>query len=130
MMRPQYHFRPGPDGLMAWDMRKLAAATADLEPEQIPLADIAELDENWWFAHGTAPTPRALADHMQLVQSADRSYPILLDAEGRLMDGMHRIVQALLASDTTVNAIRLPKTPPPDYIGIAPDDLPYDTDAE
>ncbi|MEL6464183.1 MAG: hypothetical protein AAFQ58_04365 [Pseudomonadota bacterium] len=129
-MRPQYHLRDSAQGLMAWDLRKLAATTKHLIPHTIPLTDIAEVDENWWFAHGTTPTPRAIADHMQLVQSANRSYPILLDADGRLMDGMHRIVQALLAGDTTVTAMRLPKTPPPDYIGIAPDDLPCDTDAE
>ncbi|WP_299650107.1 hypothetical protein [uncultured Tateyamaria sp.] len=124
-MRPQYHFRDGPDGLMAWDMRKIAATTEHLTPQSVPLENIAELDENWWFAHGTTPTPRAIAGHMKLIQSADRTYPIILDSEGRLMDGMHRVVQALLAGDTTINAIRLPRTPAPDYIGRDPSDLPY-----
>lgn len=124
-MRPQYHFRDGPDGLMAWDMRKIAAATAHLKPRAVPLSDIAELDEDWWFAHGTTPTPRAIAEHVSQIQSADRTYPIILDAEGRLMDGMHRVVQALLAGDATIQAIRLPQTPTPDYIGIDPNDLPY-----
>ncbi|MEM8655473.1 MAG: hypothetical protein AAGF36_12075 [Pseudomonadota bacterium] len=129
-MRPQYHFRDSAQGLMAWDMRKIADTTQHLTPQNVPLSDIAELDEDWWFAHGTTPTPRAIADHMKLTQLADRSYPIILDAEGRLMDGMHRIVQSLLAGDTTIQAIRLPQTPPPDYIGIDPDDLAYDGDTQ
>lgn len=124
-MRPQYHFRDSPQGLMAWDMRKIAKAAASLPTVEVPLSDIAELDEDWWFAHGGAATPRAIADHMALVAHADRSYPVILDAQSRLMDGMHRIVQALLAGDTTITAIRLPETPPPDYIGVDPDKLPY-----
>ena len=124
-MRPQYHLRDSPQGLMAWDMRKIAHAAASLPTVEVPLSDIAELDEDWWFAHGTTPTPRTIADHMTLVQQVDRAHPIILDGEGRLMDGVHRIVQALLAGDTTIHAIRLPETPPPDYIGVDPDNLPY-----
>jgi len=127
-MRPQYHFRPGPDGLQAWDMRKIVAQTSDLTPYDVALADIAEIDQDWWFANGPTPTPRAIADHMALVQQVDRAYPIILDAEGRLMDGMHRIVQALVAGDTTICAVRLPVTPPPDFVGRAPEDLPYGHD--
>ncbi|WP_299044548.1 hypothetical protein [uncultured Tateyamaria sp.] len=114
---------------MAWDMRKIAAAASHLDPDQVALTDIEELDENWWFAHGTPPTPRAIAGHMKRIRQVDRSHPIILDADGRLMDGMHRVVQALLAGDTMILAIRLPETPPPDYIGVNPDDLPYDVDA-
>ncbi|MEX0369830.1 MAG: hypothetical protein AB3N09_04310 [Tateyamaria sp.] len=113
---------------MAWDICKLVAATDHLVPQMVPLAEIAELDEDWWFAHGTVPTPRALAEHMKLVSNVDRTHPIILDADGRLMDGMHRVVQALLDGETTIAAIRLPETPPPDYIGIDPDDLPYDAE--
>lgn len=127
-MRPQYHFRPSPRGLLAWDMRKIVEASAGLAPEPVQLTDIAELDEDWWFAQNATPTPRAIAHHMKLVKQADRAYPIILDAEGRLMDGMHRIVQALLAGDTKIQAIRLPVTPAPDFIGIDPDDLPYETE--
>lgn len=124
-MRPQYHFRPGPDGLQAWDMVKIVVEYGHLPPEDIALSDIAELDEDWWFAFGDTPTPRALAGHIAQTQAADRSYPIILDASGRLMDGMHRVVQALVAGDTTIKAIRLPHVPVPDYVGVAAKDLPY-----
>ncbi|GGX41613.1 hypothetical protein GCM10007385_06460 [Tateyamaria omphalii] len=126
-MRLQYHFRPSPRGLLAWDMRKIAEASVGLLPQPVRLTEIAEVDENWWFAHNVTPTPRTIAHHMQLVKQANRAYPIILDAEGRLMDGMHRVVQALLAGDTTIQAIRLPVTPAPDFVGIDPDDLPYET---
>ncbi len=127
-MRAQYHFRPGPDGLRAWDMRKIVAQCAHLPVRDVPLSEIAELDEDWWFAHGGTATPRALAAHMAQVAEVDRTFPIVLDAEGRLMDGMHRVVQALLAGAQTVRAVQLAQTPAPDFVGVAPGDLPYGDD--
>ena len=126
---PQYHLRPGPQGLQAWDVRKLIALAAaqQLQPQWVPLADIAELDQRYWFTEpGDDPTPRAIAQHLKLVNAADTAYPILLDAEGRLMDGMHRVVKRLAQGHSTIWAVRLPTTPPPDFVGVAADDLPYD----
>jgi hypothetical protein len=62
---------------------------------------------------------------MALVQQADLAYPVLLCAEGRLMDGMHRLVKALLEQRECVQAVRFPVTPKPDDINVAADDLPY-----
>ncbi|WP_415404624.1 hypothetical protein [Tateyamaria sp. SN3-11] len=125
MIREQYHMRRAANGVDAWDIRKLLMQHGADPVHDVALSDIAELDENWWFDIEGTPTPRALAHHMEMVQQVDRSYPILLDAEGRLMDGMHRVMQALLAGDTTIRAIRLDTTPPPDFTNIAPGDLPY-----
>lgn len=128
-IRPQYHLRPGPQGLQAWDVRKLIALAAaqPLQPEWVPLADIAELDQRYWFSEpGDEPTPRAIAEHLKLVDAADTTYPIVLDAEGRLMDGMHRAVQRLAQGHSTIWAVRLPTTPPPDFVDVPADDLPYD----
>ena len=46
-IRPQYHLRPGPQGLLAWDVRKLIALAAaqQLEPKWVTLAEITELDQ-------------------------------------------------------------------------------------
>jgi hypothetical protein len=126
MLRKQYHFRTiGPD-LFAWDVHRLIRQARPLPSLTVRLEDIAELDENWWYETSTElPTPRSFAAHMALVQQADLAYPVLLCAEGRLMDGMHRLVKALLEQRETVQAVRFPVTPKPDYINVAPDDLPY-----
>ncbi|MEG0445422.1 MAG: hypothetical protein RR687_01410 [Comamonas sp.] len=128
-IRPQYHLRPGPQGLQAWDVRQLIAQAAalGLQPHWAALAEIAELGERYWFTEpGDEPTPRAVAEHLKLVEAADTQYPILLDAEGRLMDGMHRCVKRLSQGHSHVLALRCPDTPAPDFVGIAADDLPYD----
>jgi hypothetical protein len=126
MLRPQYHFRRvGPDTLI-WDVRKLAERARDLPVLDHPLAAIAEIDEPYWFdaTDGTA-TCRAVLDHARQIEAADLSFPILLCAEGRVMDGMHRVMKALALGQRTIQARRLPVTPPPDYRNRAPDDLPY-----
>jgi len=124
-VRAQYHFRPSPDGLQAWDVRKLITASAHLTPEQRLLSQIQEIDETWWYDFDT-PTVRSIVGHMRLLRQVDLSYPILLCADGRLMDGMHRVARALLSGRETIAARQFLATPPPDFVGVAPQDLPYD----
>ena len=47
---------------------------------------------------------------------ADLRYPVILSAEGFLMDGGHRIARAHLLGLTTVAAVRFPVDPEPDYV--------------
>ena len=92
----------------------------------VRLENISELDENWWYRdQDVLPTPRNLAAHMALVQQADLAYPVLLCADGRLMDGMHRLIKALLEDRTHILAVRFPVTPEADYVNVSADDLPY-----
>ncbi len=42
------------------------------------------------------------------------------------MDGMHRVLKAVLEGHKFVRAYRLLVMPNPDYVGIDPDDLTYD----
>lgn len=88
--------------------------------------EIAEIDENWWYADQEAvPTPRSIAAHMDLVRQADLSLPVILCAEGRLMDGMHRVLKVLSEGRKAVRAVRFPHTPEPDYINVSLAELPY-----
>lgn len=125
-MRKQYHHRRvGPDSHI-WDVHRLIRAAKGLKPEMVALTEIAEIDENWWDVSREAPmTPRALAEHLALVDAADLSYPVIRSADGRLMDGMHRLVRALREGQSQIRAVRFPVTPPPDHINVDLDDLPY-----
>ncbi len=126
-MRAQYHLRKSPRGLLAWDVRKLLTHTQGLEPEEVPLSAIRELDEPFWYdAEGDAPTCRSVAQHARLVEEAELCYPILLDPEGRVMDGMHRVCKALNLDHKAIRAYRLRELPPPDFIGVPAEELPYD----
>ena len=92
----------------------------------MPVAAIRELDEAYWFDHGYAPTCRAVAEHVRLINEADLSFPIILSADGRVMDGMHRVAKALIQNVDDLPAKRFARDPAPDHVGVGPDDLPYE----
>lgn|GEM_PF-83303 len=125
-LRKQYHFRRSRHGLLAWDIDRLIELSKDLEPIDIPLSEIRELDETFSFdAEGDTPTCRRIADHAKLILETDLTHPIILSQCGRVMDGMHRVCRALLEGRRTIQAIRFKNDPEPDHVGVAPDKLPY-----
>lgn len=111
--------------MLAWDVDRLVELAKGLPKEFVPLASIAELTEPYWFGDGVAPTVLTVVEHARLMQEADMSYPIILSPDGRVMDGMHRVAKAALRGELQIPAFRLRELPPPDYVGIDPDDLPY-----
>ena len=124
-MRKQYFFRPSPLGLLAWDVDRLVRLTRHLPVREVPLDEIAALDEPV-FGDDEPATWRSLVAHLELLQAADLAYPIILAADGAVMDGRHRAARALLEGRPTVSAVQFGEDPPPDYIGRAPDELPYE----
>lgn len=125
-MRKQYHLRISEQGLLAWDVHRLIELTTSQAAIRIHLDEIRELDEPFWFsAEGDVPTCRRITEHTRLIQEASLDYPIILDPNGRVMDGMHRVCKALLNGDSSISAFRLPELPPPDFTGIPADKLPY-----
>lgn len=124
-MRKQYHFCPGEDGVRIWDVDRLVRLAEVLPCGEVPIGEIWELDEVRWFGDRKRPTCRAILEHMRLVQEADASFPILLGQDGRVMDGMHRVLKAALSGATRIPAKRFESDPEPDYRDVAPEDLPY-----
>jgi hypothetical protein len=126
-MRKQYHLRPSPLGLLAWDADRLIELTAHLPRVEVPLDSIRELDEPFWFAGGSdSATCRAVAVHARLISEADLQYPIIVGADGRVMDGMHRVAKAYIEGRQTILAVRLEVDPEPDFVGVDEDALPYE----
>ncbi len=115
--------------MLIWDVHRLVELARGLPVEDLPLTEIAELDEPFWFAAGAGeePTCRAIAGHAALIAETDLRYPILLSADGRVMDGMHRVCKALLSGAATIRAVRFPIDPEPDYRDLPADALPYDS---
>jgi hypothetical protein len=122
-MRKQYHFRPSAAGLRAWDIDRLVALSKCLEGQLVPVASIRELDEPYW---GEPMTCRNVAEHAGLIEEADLGCPIILSSDGGIMDGMHRVLKALIRGESHIRAVRFLTDPEPDFVGVDPDDLPYD----
>ena len=54
--------------------------------------------------------------HAQRICAADLTYPIILSAEGYLMDGGHRLAKAWLMGLIEIQAVQFTEDPVPDYI--------------
>ena len=125
-MRKQYYFRPSRQGYYAWDVDRLATLTKDFQRKRIKLDSIREIDETFWFGDKSdKPTCLAIVEHMRLIDETDLNYPIILSSDGRVMDGMHRVMKAMLAGKETIEAVQFSEDPEPDYEDVHPDDLPY-----
>jgi len=125
-MRKQYFFRPSDRGYKAWDVDRLVALSKDFPRVQVALTDLRELDEAFPADANGSVTWRNVVGHMALIEAADPSYPIILSANGEVMDGRHRIAKAMLARKTTIEAVRFSNDPEPDYVDVYPHDLPYE----
>ncbi|MFI8033794.1 hypothetical protein ACH8I4_07940 [Acinetobacter sp. ABJ_C3_5] len=124
-MRRQYHFRQVGQDTYIWDVYHLVERTKTFVIKKVTLADIRELNEAYWFPD-QFPTTQQIIEHFQLVQDADLSYPIILCAEGRIMDGMHRVAKASLLKHGDILAVQFEQTPEPDFINVDEEELDYD----
>ena len=124
-VRKQYFFRPAPQGLLAWDVDRLVALSKDFPRKRVRIEDLGELDRPW-SGDGEHQTWRELIAHLKLIEECDLSFPIILAANGEVMDGRHRIAKAALLGREAIECVQFAEDPQPDHIGKQPEDLPYD----
>jgi hypothetical protein len=124
-VRKQCYFRPSPQGLLAWDVDRLIELSKGFAHKRIPIEDLGELDRPW-SGDGQQQTWRELIAHIRMIDQADLAYPVILAANGEVMDGRHRIAKAALAGRDTIQCVQFEEDPPPDHVGRRPEDLPYD----
>lgn len=99
-----------------WDVERLWRLTADMPAKQVVIDHLVCLDKDGWFGTHTVPTLRNIADHCQRALETDLSHPIILNTDGSLMDGGHRILKAILEGRTTIDAVQFETMPEPDEI--------------
>ena len=58
-------------------------------------------------------TLRDVVMHMNAVNDADLDKPIILDEDGELMDGRHRLMKAMLLGYEKIKAVRFDENPSP-----------------
>ncbi len=58
-------------------------------------------------------TLREMAMHINAVNNADLAYPIILDEDGEIMDGRHRIIKAMVTGEKSIKAVRFDENPEP-----------------
>ncbi len=86
----------------------LISMAATLEAFEVPMNSIYIGTWPW----GTANI-KEFCYHVKRVQKADMSHPIILDDEGYICDGWHRVAKAIIEGQTTIMAVRLEIMPEP-----------------
>lgn len=101
-----------------WEIERLWKIAGSLPVKDVMLADISNLDEVSWFGDGpdASPTCRRVADHAKRIYEAEFDHPVILSAEGWVMDGMHRVCKAYLLGWRTVRAVQFVQNPEPDQV--------------
>ena len=94
-----------------FSVAKLIDDTKELEVFELPIAGINLSGVIW-----DDSTVYTLAFHIKKVNAADLDYPIILDWNGEIADGRHRIIKALSEGLTTIKAIRMQWKPEPDRV--------------
>ena len=117
MRRPSQTHSTERDGKRyIWYTERLWKLAKDLPEYDVDVESFAELDRDCWFGEGRTPTIREVADHCRRINETDPRYPLIINDNGQLMDGGHRLAQALLEGRKTVKAVRFEEMPEPDEI--------------
>ena len=86
-----------------WSVPRLWELAKDLPVREISMNEFSGyLDQDLWFNGGERPTTRAVALHCKKIIDADLKKPIILDQDGRVMDGIHRIAKAALIGESKI----------------------------
>ena len=90
-----------------WSVERLINLSKDFKIMKIPI-DHLNVYHNY-----ERVTLRQMATYIRAVNDADLDYPIILDEDGEIMDGRHRIVKCLVEGIKTIKAVRFDKNPEP-----------------
>jgi hypothetical protein len=92
-------------GNQFWYIARLIFLSKDFEVMEIPL-DHLNINFNY-----EDMTLRAMVMHMKAVRDCNLDYPIIMDEDGDVMDGRHRIMKSILEDKKTIKAVRFKKNP-------------------
>lgn len=99
------------DGKRYWAVTNLIELARDLPVFELPLCAV-HVGTHVWTPIESA---KQLAEHVRRVMDVDTTRPVILDDEGFIMDGWHRVVRAMIDGRSTIPAVRFEETPPPNW---------------
>ncbi|UCG26103.1 MAG: chromosome partitioning protein ParB [Chloroflexota bacterium] len=100
-----------------WKARTLWAVAESLPIEQISLDSFDWQSDNFRCnSLSDPPLWRDIGEHIKRALAADLQYPIIISADGNVMDGMHRILKCYAFGMASVMAVRFDTNPTPDIV--------------
>jgi hypothetical protein len=100
-------------GRHEWRVSRLFELSRNLPVMDVPLKHL-----NVYYLYSKL-TLREMVTHMQAVERADLAFPIILDEDGEIMDGRHRVMKAMMTGAETIKAVRFETNPYPDKVNDA-----------
>jgi hypothetical protein len=97
-------------GRHSWSVPRLFELARELPVMEVPLNHLSV-----YYIYEKL-TLREMVMHMKAVNSADLEMPIILDEDGELMDGRHRLMKAMLTGQESIKAKRFDENPDPDKV--------------
>lgn len=94
-------------GRHLWSVPRLFELARNLPAMDVPLDHLSV-----YYTYDKL-TLREMVMHMQAVNDADLGKPIILDEDGELMDGRHRLMKAMLLGSATIKVVRFDENPSP-----------------
>lgn len=94
-------------GRYSWSVPRLFELARELPVMEVPLNHLMV-----YYTYEKI-TLREMVMHMRAVNAADLEKPIILDEDGDLMDGRHRLMKAMLIGAETIRAVRFDENPTP-----------------
>ena len=94
-----------------WSDSTLRTGAELLEEFDVPLSSLNLCVSPWSMSNF-----RWILYHIRRIENADLRYPILLDPDGSVADGWHRIAKAILNGDLTIKAKRFSVMPEADTV--------------
>lgn len=90
-----------------WSIPRLFELARELKVMDVPLNHLS-----LYYIYEKL-TLREMVMHMRAVNAADLDKPIILDEDGELMDGRHRLMKAMLTGAETIKSVRFEENPAP-----------------
>jgi hypothetical protein len=94
-------------GRHIWHVSRLIQLAKDLPVMEVPL------DHLYVYHKYDDISLREMVMHINAINNADLSCPIILDEDGEILDGRHRIMKAMLEGEKTIKAVRFEENPNP-----------------
>lgn len=94
-------------GCRHWSVPRLFALAKDLPVMDVPLDHLSV----WKYYEKLSM--RELVMHIKAIEAADLSKPIILDEDGEIMDGRHRVMKCMWKGFPTIKAVRFDENPSP-----------------
>lgn len=98
-----------------WYVDNLIRLTEDLPIFEKPVSEIRAIALESEFPGLETRTYADVAYHARVAMDASLEYPIILSEDGRIMDGHHRILKAIILGNEMIKVVQFTMDPEPDF---------------